>query len=130
MLGLKLGSPRTLSGGTTGGLPRAIVSAARVRFVRHAVWNFILLFALSARLVPPIAVANGELAGKSTDAKPTTTLSSPKSPLEKLTPIPCAAAISKMRVSRLNRAGLPRASKSPQLLELTLLIWWRTAYLL
>ncbi len=43
---------------------------------------------LRARLVPPMAVANGELAGKSTDLKPTRITSSPKSPVAKLTSIP------------------------------------------
>src|SRR5437870_8244793 len=56
-------------GGTTGGPssgtdpPLGLISAIRVRFVPQPVSNFLLLLLLSAKLVPPTAVAFGELAG-------------------------------------------------------------------
>src|SRR5215472_14246245 len=98
----------------------------RAKFVPQPVWNLMLLSELSARLVPPTPVANGELGGKSTLTKPTPPGklggkdSSPKSPLEKLTSMPFAAAISRMRVSRLNWAGFPRPSTDDQLFEIVL----------
>src|SRR5215470_7835598 len=67
----------SFSGGTTGGLsfgtvpPLGLMSAIRVKLVPQPVWNLMLLSALSARLVPPTPVANGELGGKSTLTKPT-----------------------------------------------------------
>ena len=59
----------SLSGGTTGGLssgtvpPLGLMSAIRVRFVPQPVSNFLVLLLFSARLVPPMPVAFGELAG-------------------------------------------------------------------
>src|SRR6267143_4514647 len=51
------------SGGTTGELFKAFVSAIRVKLLPQPVWNLTLLSGFNAKLVPPIPVAKGELAG-------------------------------------------------------------------
>src|ERR1019366_5468872 len=94
-------NPR-FAGGTSGGLPNAMVSESSVRLVLQPVWKFIVLSGFSARLVPPTDVANGELLGKPTVLNPTEAAKSPESPEEKFTSIPWAAADSRMRLSRIN----------------------------
>src|SRR5437667_9564954 len=54
-----------ISGGITGDECVEIGFASRVRLLLHPVWNAIVLSGFNARLVPPISVAKGELAGKS-----------------------------------------------------------------
>ncbi len=114
-------APKTkpsFSGGTTGVLPWEMRLTMRVSFVPHPVWNMIELSGLSARLVPPIPVANGELAGKSTLRKPTVLNSSPRSPEAKLTSMPWTAAISRIRFTRSSVRGLPIPSIEDQLFEM------------
>src|SRR6266700_1085601 len=78
-----------LIGGTVGGL--GVGLAIRVKFVPQPVWKFIVLSLFKNKLVPPTAVAQGELAGIETLVKPSFTEKSPLSPVEKFTEMPRAA---------------------------------------
>src|SRR5579862_4508980 len=81
-----------LLGGATGLLlPFAAARPTRVRLVPHPVWNSRAPLSLSAKLVPPTAVAKGELAGKETVLAPNAPIPSPASPDEKLIETPSAA---------------------------------------
>ncbi len=73
----------------------------RVMLFPQPVWKAIVLSGFSARLVPPIEVAKGELPGKPTVLNPTAAAKSPESPEEKFTSIPWTAAASRMRLSRM-----------------------------
>src|ERR1700732_882997 len=98
-------------GGTTGGL--GVTSAMRVRLLPQPVWNFMVLSLLINRLVPPTAVANGELAGLDTVAEGSTVEKSPLSPVLKLAETPKAAASSFMLFSTPSSAAGVWSSKPP-----------------
>src|SRR5262249_51192594 len=77
-------NPR-FNGGLIGELPVALVVAIPVKLFPQPDCQAIPSLESSARLVPPIEVAKGELAGKPTVFKPTNAAQSPWSPVTKLT---------------------------------------------
>src|SRR5215813_4253190 len=108
------------SAGSTGGLPREVVSAISVILFPHAVWKSIELFLRKDRLTPPMAVTQGELAGQSTSATPRLIASSPESPEENWIEIPWEAIDRKRSSTGARNSGKVKISRPPQLFEIAL----------